>query len=138
MRERNRKMDELDEYYAKIDKVVNLTPKEITILVEGRTMRIPPSGRLAKIYIKRTDENLVGYVMGEIPVFQPKPIEAEGVPEPKPGVVYLVSSLVAQVIRRKDVLSPDSLPGGMIKDYQGRVMGIHALQYWGDEGESEE
>lgn len=139
MRVRDRKMDELDDYYARADKIVNLTPKEITILVQGRTMRIQPSGRLAKVHIKRNEENLVGYVMGEIPVFRPKAAEVEGIPEEREGVVYLVSSLVAQVAKRKDVLSPDTLPGGLIKDTMtGRPIGVHALQFWGDEGESEE
>lgn len=35
MRVRDRKMDELDDYYARADKIVNLTPKEITIPQAG-------------------------------------------------------------------------------------------------------
>ena len=136
MKERDKKMEDLDDFYARADRIVNLTPRTITVLVQGRTINIPPSGRLAKVFIKRDEDAVVGYLQGEIPIFEPAAMEISGIPEPQPGVVYITSTLIAQVIKRKDVLSPDTLPGGMIKDpITGRPRGVSALQYWGDKEE---
>lgn len=105
---------------------------------------------MARVHIRRDQTTLKGYISGkvkiieyqgsravpvetfdaDIPVMKPMFEAVTGIPEPKHGTVYIVSSMVAQAVpNRKDVLSPDTLPGGSLKGFGG-VMGIKALQTW--------
>ncbi len=109
-------------------KFVNLTPHEIVIFDnEGKNIikRIPPSGQVARVSVKRTKVAEIGGV----PVFRTEYGEVEGLPEPKEGTVYIVSILVLQALRgrRKDVIAPDTSPQSVIRDDQGRIKGVRAF-----------
>jgi len=140
-----------EENYSDVKEIVNLTPQEITIFQEdSEQIKIPPSGMMARVRILRNHTTLKGFIRGnvkimeyrgnqsvpvktfnaEIPIMKPVFESVTGIPDPKPGTIYLVSSMVAQAVPdRMDVLSPDTLPGGSLKGFGG-VMGIKSLQSW--------
>jgi len=56
--------------------------------------------------------------------------EIEGLPDPQPGVVYIVSMVVRQAAQaqgRTDVVSPDTSPQGAIRDEQGRIIAVRGF-----------
>ena len=79
-------------------KFINLTPHTIN-LTNGAAYAA--SGQVARVANAHTpfDENgLASIEWGEV----------TGLPEPQDGVLYIVSSLVAQAAKRHDVVSPAS------------------------------
>jgi hypothetical protein len=109
---------------------VNLTPHEVVVYADGSVLRIPPSGRVARV---TTKEVLVGTVSG-VPVFKVDYGEVEGLPEPKENTIYIVSLLVLQALRargveRNDVVAPNSGPGphGAVRDSEGRIIGVRSF-----------
>jgi len=110
--------------------LVNLTPHEIVVYSSDTVLRIPPSGRVARV---ATKEVLVGSVNG-VPVFKTEYGDIEGLPEPKENTVYVVSLLVLQALRargveRNDVVAPNSGPGphGAVRDSEGRIIGVRSF-----------
>jgi len=110
-------------------KLVNLTPHEIKIVGENGEERlvIPPSGIVARV---RTEQTLVRYVNG-IPIVRTTFGDVEGLPEPQPNTLYIVSSLVAQAVPyRNDVVAPDTSPNGVVRDSEGKIIGVKRFQRW--------
>jgi hypothetical protein len=51
-----------------------------------------------------------------------------GIPEPQPGVAYLVSLLcVRSVVGRSDVFAPDTSPDSVERDEAGRIRYVRRL-----------
>jgi hypothetical protein len=121
-------------------KIVNLTPHEINIIMPNVwdmkgipnlqmnidhgtgtvTITIPASGIIARC---RTERKTVSNVDG-IPVTSTIFGEVEGLPEPKEGTIYIVSSLVAQACKdRNDVFIPDDT----VRDEEGKIIGCRSL-----------
>ncbi|HEY8531288.1 MAG TPA: hypothetical protein VIL08_03475, partial [Limnochorda sp.] len=104
-------------------KLINLTPHEITIVLQdSSTIAIPPSGVVARC---ATNREVVGELEIElpdggaarVPITRTVFGEVQGLPEPQDGVCYVVSSLVAQAASdRNDLLIPDDT----VRDEQGR------------------
>lgn len=112
-----------------IQEIVNLTPHEVNVWVprEGggkKILDIPPSGNVARMHI--TAEK-AGTVFG-IPVVLSVGRKILGLPAPKKGVLYLVSSVIAREVRRPDVVSPDTTDDGAIKDGSGNIVGVTRFQ----------
>lgn len=99
-------------------KVVNLTPHELNIVGE-QSVTIPPSGQVARA--AETTE-IVGSVAG-IPIIHKTFGKVEGLPEPQPDTVFVVSLLVAQAVKRADVLTI----GETIRNEKGQVIGAKSL-----------
>ena len=75
---------------------VNCTPHAIT-LNDGTVF--PPSGNVARVSSSFTDFDcfgVCGVVYGEL----------TGVPDPEPGVLYIVSSMVLAACNRPDLVAP--------------------------------
>jgi len=113
-------------------KLVNLTPHEVVVYdaAGNVVLRVPPAGRVARV---ATREELVGSVNG-VPVFKTTYTEVEGLPEPEPSTVYIVSLLVLQAlqahgIKRGDVVAPNTspTPNGAVRDAQGRIIGVRSF-----------
>ena len=114
--------------------IVELPSKEIKI-------QVPPSGLTARVDLSSTQERSL-LVKGrdgvvEIPVVNIQPanikvIDGQGnkfpFPEPADGTVFVVSTLVAGILRRTDVLSPDTTKAGAIRDGDGELFAVTALQ----------
>jgi len=107
-------------------KFVNLTPHEIKVVrKDGSELRLPPSGQVARVM---TASVPVSEVDG-VEVVRTEFGAVEGVPEPREGVYYIVSSMVAQALSwRSDVLAPDTSPASAVRDEQGRIVGIRRFQ----------
>ena len=125
-------------------KIVNLTPHPITICDDNCSpvLTLPPSGmvarvkqerRLAKVLqvIQRLDDEVTMDVV-MVPVVEATYGEVEGLPGPKRGVVYVVSSVVLEALKgqRDDVVAPDTGPGSVCRDENGRIIGVRFLRRW--------
>lgn len=96
---------------------LNLTPHPITI-VNGPT--VPPSGQLARCSSASVPAGEHGGVALSRVTFG----AVEGLPDPEPGVLYIVSALVRSAVpNRSDVASP----GDLIRDEKGTVVGCKGL-----------
>lgn len=105
-------------------KIINLTSASISIAFHtefGAELKtIPASGQVAKV---STKEEFVGYIDG-VPVTKTVFGEIEGLPEPEEGVMYLISSMVAQYCQgRDDIL----VPNGPVYDGSGNIVGCGSL-----------
>jgi len=106
-----------------VDMFVNLTPHEIKIFGNDRKLiaTVPPSGTVARV---KTVYKKVG-IFDLAPLFKVKYEDIEGVPSPKPGVMYIVSNLVKNALPdRNDVASP----GQLIRDENGKPIGCIGLR----------
>ena len=110
--------------WSKVTEIVNLTPHEISVMVGDTMKRLPPSGKVVRI---SSQCEPCGELNG-MPVVRCYEGEPRGMPEPKEGTVYLVSSVVAKAIKRKDVLAPDTSDEGVIRDGSGYIMAVKRLQ----------
>jgi hypothetical protein len=101
--------------------IINLTPHTINfILPNGEKMEIPASGNLARVSVHT---ETVGEING-IPITTSVFGEVEGLPAFEDGVVYIVSSLVAQRCGdRKDIF----IPNESVRDENGRIIGCRSL-----------
>lgn len=107
-------------------KLVNLCPHDLHIFGEDHQLyTIAKSGSLARI---STTQEKVGKLAGEIPIAKTIYGQVEGLPEAQiEGLYYLVSTMIAQVVKRKDVLSPDTF-NGVIRNEAGQILGVTQLQ----------
>lgn len=106
-------------------RVVNLTPHAVTVVADGGSATIPPSGGVARV---ATTRELVGTIIVdgvEIPVYETSFGAVEGLPAPQQGVLYVVSGLVLAALKseRSDLLAP----GELIRDGEGRVVGCRGF-----------
>jgi hypothetical protein len=111
-------------------KIVNCTKHRLTLIFEdGTYMEIRPSGPYARV-----DERMEGetYVMIEghkVRLRRAAYGEVVGLPEPKPGVLYVVSAIVRdRVLHRTDVVSPDT-GLGVVRDADNRIQGTVGFLY---------
>jgi hypothetical protein len=103
--------------------IVNLTPHAIVVR-DGETEHVfPPSGMVARL---RTEIRPTLAIAG-IHVVSTATVGVDGLPEPQQDTWYLVSSLVAQTVRRPDLLSPDTGPTA-IRDAQGQIVAVRRFQ----------
>ena len=84
---------------------INLTSHTINEITTG--LAIPPSGRVARVKastIKSAEH-------AGVPIYSSTFGDVEGLPEPKPDVIYIVSALALNAVptNRTDVVSPGSL-----------------------------
>ncbi len=108
-----------------IRELINLTPHEITLLVDGVKIIFPSKGeaRLTPPQRKKIGEITIEDV--KIPVFRNEfSNNVIGLPAPKKGVGYIVSRLVAETIKDRDDLF---IVDATVRDDKGRVIGATAL-----------
>lgn len=108
--------------------LVNLTSHTIRIVPEdGRAIVIEPSGEVARLSCAQF---LVGEVEG-VPIVETEFGEPVGLPEPREGVIYIASTLLAQEaarLGREDVCSPDTSRNSAVLDEHGALFGVRRLQ----------
>jgi len=109
-------------------KLTNLTPHEIVVFDEKGEeimLKIPPSGQIARGEVKRRK---VGEING-IPVYRVFLDEVKGVPFCKENTVFIVSKIVQQEMsHRHDLVSPDTSPQGVVRDNEGKIIGVKGFQ----------
>lgn len=99
-------------------KLINLTAHPVTDVTTGKTF--PPSGIVARI---TTATEAVDNVCG-VPIYYSTCNGVEGIPEPKEGVMYIVSALVLEHINRPDCVRP----GNSQKTPDGKVLGAKGFR----------
>jgi hypothetical protein len=112
--------------------LINLTPHKVTIYSrdgEKVIAEIPPSGMVARVAVT---SKTIGEVAG-IPIRKAEYGEIENLPDPMPDTYYIVSTVVLIALREKgihrpDVLAPDTNPDSVIRDPEGRVIGVKYFQ----------
>lgn len=90
--------------------IINLTPHAITIkLATNLYHTIEPTG-LARVESKQVPYGMfqIDHDGIDIGIVKTEFGEITGLPEPQPGVIFIVSMLVAQAAKRSDVISPDT------------------------------
>ena len=116
-------------------KVVNLMKHACTIKRDGYEVTIKPSGEEAVV---ETDEERVGMrivsegdIRLQVPIMKRTFGKVTGLPCPKKGTIYLVSSIVlAAVPERNDVFAPDTGPTAERKKkgpQKGHVLSVRRL-----------
>jgi hypothetical protein len=98
--------------------LVNLTPHSIN----AAGTEIAPSGTVARVDVLRA---ITGEING-IPVYSPTFGDVSALPDPAPGIAYVVSAMVRShpsVKDRKDVFSP----GSLVRDQAGVIVGCDGL-----------
>lgn len=104
-------------------KVVNLTPHALTLVGSNNVLTVPVSGQIARLAVTRQMLAPITVDGVELAVNRPTLGNITGLPDPQPGVVYVVSALVAEAARRPDVMSP----GELIRDTAGVIIGAKGL-----------
>lgn len=102
--------------------IINLTPHIINIKGHGdATVAIKPEAIPARCVQKNVFVGHVEYQGEKFPVFRSEFGKVENLPEPKEGVKYVVSKVVADAVlgTRDDIL----IPGPAIRDDKGRTIG---------------
>lgn len=105
-------------------RLINLTPHDIIIRLPDGDRVIPASGTVARV---ATSYEHVGDVDG-IPVSAQTFGQIEGLPEPRNGVVYVVSAIVlaaAKELGRTDVVAPDTARA--IRNEAGQIVAVPGL-----------
>ena len=111
---------------------INLTPHTVKIInSDDEIFPISPSGLLAR---RRFHQIPCGDLISDSGhrVMTTRLIvgEVENLPAPQEGIVYITSSMVAQAVQRVDVLSPDTSPMGAVRNENGNIIGVRALQHF--------
>jgi hypothetical protein len=104
--------------------LVNLTPHALTLVTaSGTPITFQASGKIARLKVIRQIQPQIG-VDGEVyDVITPTLGDIDGLPEPVEGIIYVVSSMVAEKAKRADVLSP----GELIRDAAGVIVGARGF-----------
>jgi hypothetical protein len=103
-------------------KIKNCTPHPVTIRVGEKEVTIPPCGIIPRVGTVETPaEEVAG-----IPCVTQKLGEVQGLPDPEPGVFYLVSAMVFQASNRPDLVCPDT-GKTCIRDKEGRIVAVTRL-----------
>jgi len=101
---------------------INLTSHPIVVLIGEDRRVFAPSGTAARVAITQEVVSMVDGIYVHRTVFG----EAQGIPAPQEGVMYIASSLVAQAARRADVVAPDT--GATAIRENGQVVAVRGFQ----------
>ena len=105
-------------------KIINLTPHDINIVTDSKTIIIEKSGKVVRVLEKCEETTAID----NIPVVIKKYTEIVDLPEPTKDVIYLVSIIVLQQIKgRKDCYTPDTGPDSVIRNESGQIIGVKRL-----------
>ena len=109
-------------------RLVNLTPHNITVRTGRGDITIPPSGQIARVQTVQREAGHVNVAPGvRVPVVETTFGEVVGLSEPRPGVTYIVSSLVLQAVSgRDDLVAPDT--GSTAVRENGRIIAVTRFQ----------
>lgn len=106
---------------------VNLTPHTINVeLADGRKLTFEPTKPEARMSVTSTPANFDNYE-SEVPLTMPMFGEVMNLPEPVAGVAYIVGTMLAQRVKRSDVVSPDTGKTA-IRNADGQVVAVRGFQ----------
>lgn len=108
---------------------VNLTPHPIGFVDQDNQLLLTvESTTVARVSAQTTT---VGYFVingVQIPRTHTVYGQVEGLPDPTPGVIYIVSGMIVSALASQGIHRDDLLvPGMQVRDEQGRVIGCRSL-----------
>jgi hypothetical protein len=103
--------------------IINLTPHDVNIITDAGNITIPASGQVARCSTTRQVVDVVDINGVKVQINKTIFGDVDGLPNPVPDTLYIVSTLVAQACQRHDLVIPDD----SIRDDQGRIIGCKAL-----------
>ena len=105
-------------------KLVNLTPHAVTLHGIDGSVTLPPSGTIARLAVTRVLVTSVVIDGVTLEVNRPSLGEVSGLPaDDYPDTILIVSALVADAVRRRDLVSP----GELLRDSAGLIIGARGL-----------
>lgn len=104
-------------------KIVNLTPHPLNMKTDSGDVIIQPSGTVARATTTRNIISNVNVDGINIPINKTVFGDVDGLPDPQPDTIFIVSMLVANAVQRPDVLIVDDT----VRDDQGRIVGAKAF-----------
>lgn len=109
---------------AQPTRLVNLTPHAVTLLGGEHSVTLEPAGPAARVTMATEVVETLQLEDGlSLSIRQGTPGAITGLPDPEPGVVVIVSRLVADAALRSDVVYPDDL----VRNDTGQVIGCRGL-----------
>ena len=96
-------------------------------LADGCIYNIPYSGSTARINFEQIE---VGEIDG-ISIYRNGHGEVKGLPDVCEGTVYIVSRLVAEYVKRPDVVCPNTAPGHVLRDEYGLPVAVDSFITYG-------
>ena len=106
--------------------VINLTPHDVVLTDDkGSPLKVyKPSGMIARLNEQRISKGVVdGFKL-----FQKIYGQSDNLPEPVPGRVYIVSSVIIEAEQnRSDLIAPDDF----VRDAEGKIIGCKSFWYRG-------
>lgn len=109
--------------------VVNLMPHTIRVMVGEDVQEFPASGIVARCQTIETVEKAVD----GLPVVSQQFGEIEGLPEPQPETIYLVSKVIGNALAasRNDIYGPNTSPNSVIRNANGQITAVRSLVKYG-------
>jgi hypothetical protein len=104
-------------------KFINLTPHDIVLIGDEIHTLVPKSGVVARRKSICLDEQPIFVEGTEIKVSRRFLGPITDLPDPKPGIIYITSHIVAEAAQRADVMSP----GELVIDDDGNTTGARGL-----------
>lgn len=102
----------------------NLTPHPVTLIFGGQTITLPPDGAPPRVSTTETPAGTATVNGTQVPIVQVGTGDLVGLPDQQPGVLLVVSRMVAEAApHRRDLV----IPHGLVRDDAGRVVGCSAL-----------
>lgn len=112
----------------------NLTRHQIRLYrPDGTVLELPPSGKVARVV---STPVILGGV-GGVPVLHSLYGRVRNLPDPQEGVTYITSWVVADLVKRVDVVSPDTSPRSAVRDEYGKLLGVKALRSYVNMGNTQ-
>lgn len=104
------------------NRLVNLTPHDVVIDRDGMKITIKPERNPVRV---KHDWKYDG-TLGGVDVVETSHNNLENVPLPEEGTTFIVSTLAAMLLRRKDIVAPDTGPSAI--RVKGDVVAIRRFQ----------
>lgn len=102
--------------------LINMTPHPLNIIIDDVTLILDPSGTVPRV---ASDNVVVGPG-----IVTTKLGDVDGLPNPVPGKLLVVSALVRMALPdRDDLVGPDTSPQGAVRDADGRIIGVKGIQF---------
>ena len=86
--------------------------------IDGTRETFPPSGQIARVELE--DEYM--FDIEGVPLYKGVVKEVTGIPNKREGVMYIVSLIVVQCVKRDDLIAPDTHRA--IRDDRGRIVAV--------------
>lgn len=105
--------------------VINLTPHTVRVLSDdGPHAVFPATGAVARVREEIGGTTWVTAAEGRVPIQDLRYADTvDDLPDPQPGVLYLVSRVTAAAVDRADLVFPQ----GELRDERGSIIGCRAL-----------